>query len=79
MDRLFVEALGVTPGGEPIVSAVIDLAHSLGLQVVAEGVETAGQLEILRSLGCDLAQGFLFSRPLPATDIVTAFGLPLSA
>ena len=79
VDRLFVEALGVTPGGETIVSAVIDLAHSLGLQVVAEGVETAGQLEILRSLGCDLAQGFLFSRPLPATDIVTAFGLPLSA
>ena len=79
VDRLFVEALGVNAEGEEIVSAVINLAHALGLEVVAEGVETAEQLQILRELGCDLAQGFLFSRPLPATEIVTAFGLPISA
>ena len=75
VDRSFVEALGVSVEGEEIVSAVINLAHALGLKVVAEGVETTEQLEILRSLRCDLAQGFLFSRPLPATEIVTAFGL----
>jgi diguanylate cyclase (GGDEF)-like protein/PAS domain S-box-containing protein len=79
IDQSFVETLGVDAGGDEIVSAVIDLAHALGLQVVAEGVETTGQLQILRSLGCDLAQGFLFSRPLPAADIGSAFGLPMSA
>jgi EAL domain-containing protein (putative c-di-GMP-specific phosphodiesterase class I) len=79
VDRQFVQALGVNAEGEEIVSAVIGLAHALGLQVVAEGVETTEQLRILRSLDCDLAQGYLFSRPLPATEIVTAFGLPISA
>ncbi len=79
VDRLFVEALGVNAEAEEIVSAVINLAHALGLTVVAEGVETSEQLRILRSLECDLAQGFLFSRPRPATEIVAAFGLPVSA
>ena len=79
VDRSFVETLGVHAGGEEIVSAVINLAHALGLKVVAEGVETAEQLEILRSLRCDFAQGFLFARPLPATDIVASFGLPQTA
>jgi diguanylate cyclase (GGDEF)-like protein/PAS domain S-box-containing protein len=79
VDRSFVEELGVSSEGETIVAAVIKLAHALGLKVVAEGVETSGQLEILRSLQCDLAQGYLFSRPLPAAEIVTSFGLPVSA
>jgi diguanylate cyclase (GGDEF)-like protein len=79
VDRMFVETLGSNAESEEIVSAVINLAHALGLQVVAEGVETTQQLQILRSLGCDLAQGFLFSRPLPAAEVVTAFGLPISA
>jgi diguanylate cyclase (GGDEF)-like protein/PAS domain S-box-containing protein len=79
IDQSFVETLGSESGGDEIVSAVIDLAHALGLKVVAEGVESTSQLQILRSLGCDLAQGFLFSRPLPAEDIGSAFGLPMSA
>jgi diguanylate cyclase (GGDEF)-like protein len=79
VDQSFVEALGVNAEGEAIVCAVINLAHALGLKVVAEGVETTEQLEILRSFRCDMAQGFLFSRPLPAAEIVTAFGLPRSA
>ena len=79
VDRLFVEALGVSAEGEEIVSAVINLAHALGLEVVAEGVETPEQLQILGGLECDLAQGFLFSKPLPAAEIVTAFGLSISA
>jgi diguanylate cyclase (GGDEF)-like protein len=79
VDRSFVADLGISAEAEKIVAAVIKLAHALGLKVVAEGVETTGQLDVLRSLECDLAQGFLFSRPLPASEIVTSFGLPVSA
>jgi diguanylate cyclase (GGDEF)-like protein len=79
VDRSFVEELGVNSDSEQIVSAVINLAHALGLKVVAEGVETREQLAILRSFRCDLAQGYLFSEPLPAADIVASFGLPISA
>ncbi len=79
VDRSFVEELGVSVEGEEIVSAVINLAHALGLKVVAEGVETTLQLEVLQAFECDLAQGYLFSKPLPASEIVASFGLPLSA
>ena len=79
VDRFFIEQLGIGPDSEQIVSSVIDLAHALGLKVVAEGVETVNQLEILRSLGCDLAQGFLFSVPKPADEIAASFPLPMSA
>jgi EAL domain-containing protein (putative c-di-GMP-specific phosphodiesterase class I) len=79
IDRFFIERLGVGPQSEQIVSSVIDLAHALGLKVVAEGVETVDQLEVLRSLGCDLAQGFLFSVPKPAEEIAASFPMPMSA
>jgi diguanylate cyclase (GGDEF)-like protein len=78
VDRMFVEQLGMGSGGDEIVSAVIQLAHALGLEVVAEGVETEQQLAVLRSLACDFAQGFLFSRPVPAGELRTLFGLQLS-
>lgn len=73
IDKSFVDDLGIDPGGTEIVGAIVNLAHSLGMQVIAEGVETELQLEQLRLLSCDLAQGFLFSRPVPASDI---FGAP---
>jgi diguanylate cyclase (GGDEF)-like protein/PAS domain S-box-containing protein len=79
VDRSFIEQLGMRRESEQIVSSVIGLAHGLGLEVVAEGVETVPQLEILRSLGCDLAQGFLFSVPKPADQIAATFPLPMSA
>jgi diguanylate cyclase (GGDEF)-like protein/PAS domain S-box-containing protein len=79
VDRSFVEGLGVSAEGDEIVSAIINLAHALGLEVVAEGVETATQLDVLRSLRCDFAQGFLFSRPMPATEVVAAFGSAVGA
>ncbi len=69
IDRSFVGSLGVDVKGEVIVGATIELAHSLGLRVVAEGVETHSQVEALRFFGCELAQGFLFSRPRPAEDL----------
>ena len=77
VDRMFVQELGQDGGGDEIVSAVITLAHALGLEVVAEGVETTQQLEILRSFECDFAQGFLFSRPVPASELRTLFGMCL--
>jgi diguanylate cyclase (GGDEF)-like protein len=64
----FVDGLGSDPEERPIVGAVVDLAHALGLSVVAEGVETDTQLAQLRELGCDGAQGFLFGRPLPEQE-----------
>ncbi len=79
VDRMFIEVLGGGPEGEEIVSAVISLAHALGLKVVAEGVETVEQLIVLRALRCDFAQGYLFSRPLPAEELGAGFGLLRSA
>ena len=64
VDRSFVAGLGSNDGDTAIVTGTIALAHSLGLRVVAEGVETEGQLERLRLLRCDLAQGYHFSEPV---------------
>jgi diguanylate cyclase len=66
IDRSFVEAMMSDRDTATIVAAVIGLARRLGIDVVAEGIETAGQLEMLRSFECPFAQGYLFSRPLPA-------------
>jgi diguanylate cyclase (GGDEF)-like protein/PAS domain S-box-containing protein len=66
IDHSFVGGLGEYPGAKMLVSAIISLAHALGLKVIAEGVETEEQLERLRGMGCDLAQGHLFSEPLSA-------------
>jgi EAL domain-containing protein (putative c-di-GMP-specific phosphodiesterase class I) len=63
VDRSFIEELDEDNGDSAIVTAIITLAHTLGLTAVAEGVETAGQLARLRELGCDRAQGFHMARP----------------
>jgi EAL domain-containing protein (putative c-di-GMP-specific phosphodiesterase class I) len=52
-----------------IVRSTIELGHQLGLAVVAEGVEDAPTLELLESLGCDMAQGYLLGRPMPAAEV----------
>jgi diguanylate cyclase (GGDEF)-like protein/PAS domain S-box-containing protein len=70
IDRSFVDGLGRGAEDEGIVAAVIDLAANLGLRSIAEGVETAVQLDRLREFGCDQAQGYLFSRPLPPSEVV---------
>ena len=67
VDRSFVSGLGTDRGSGEITAAVISLAHSLKLDVVAEGVENETQLEILRSQGCNKVQGYLFSPPIPAS------------
>ena len=66
IDRTFTEELGESTEGNVIIEAIIRIAHALGLKVLTEGVEDAGQLARLRELGCDLAQGHHFSEPLPA-------------
>jgi len=63
IDRSFVHGLTVSEGEDAIVAAIIGLAHAIGLTVVAEGVETADQLDALKLLDCDHAQGFLLARP----------------
>jgi PAS domain S-box-containing protein len=65
IDRSFVQYLGITPQSSAVVTAIIALARSLGLRVVAEGVENLRQMEVLHRLGCTLMQGFLFQKALP--------------
>jgi diguanylate cyclase (GGDEF)-like protein len=70
IDRGFVAELG-SPITSAIVSAVIDLAHVLGMTVVAEGVETVDQVKRLAAMGCDACQGFFFAKPMKAADLRT--------
>jgi diguanylate cyclase (GGDEF)-like protein len=71
IDRSFVSAINVNRSGAPIVTALLSMAAALSLDVVAEGVETEAQSQFLRGAGCQLAQGFLFSRPIEASEVET--------
>ena len=73
IDQSFVRALSSCAEDTAIVKAVIHMAHALSLDTVAEGVETPEQLALLRDLGCDYAQGYLFSRPQPPDAIEATF------
>lgn len=66
IDRAFLRNIPYDSNNRAITAAIISMGHSLGLKVVAEGVETTAQLDFLRQQGCDEAQGFLFSKPVPA-------------
>ena len=68
IDRSFVSGIGDSESDEALTSAVVALANRLGLEVVAEGVETEAQARVLTELGCQELQGYLFSKPLPAED-----------
>jgi EAL domain-containing protein (putative c-di-GMP-specific phosphodiesterase class I) len=74
IDRSFVSAMTRTPGDRTIISTIISLAHVLKLFVIAEGVETETQRDLLKSLGCDRMQGYLVSRPMPAGDVAAMVG-----
>ena len=65
IDKSFVAGLGRDLGDKAIVRMIIDLAHTLGMKIVAEGVEDEEQAEQLERMGCDLGQGFYFAKPLP--------------
>ena len=69
IDRSFVAGLGLDSDDTTIVEAVVNLGHSFGIGVIAEGLETPLQLARLRALGCDRGQGYLFGRPRPASIV----------
>jgi diguanylate cyclase (GGDEF)-like protein/PAS domain S-box-containing protein len=69
IDRSFVTDMTANPTSEAIVRSILQLSHSLGCRVVAEGVETVEVLDALRRMGCDFAQGFYFSRAVPGADL----------
>jgi EAL domain-containing protein (putative c-di-GMP-specific phosphodiesterase class I) len=79
IDRSFVVDLTAAPEGSALVSTIIDLAHSLKLKVVAEGVETEEQSRLLRLMTCDEMQGFLVSKPLPADIFEARYLTPTTA
>lgn len=70
IDISFVRKLSKDPKTKNIVSAIIYLAHALGIETIAEGVETIEEFEILKSLGCDYFQGYLFYKPIPKEEFL---------
>jgi EAL domain-containing protein (putative c-di-GMP-specific phosphodiesterase class I) len=80
VDRAFVADLGADGARDAaIVEAIVGMARALGMRTTPEGVETAGQLERLRRIGCDFAQGFHLSRPLPAEALEALLGGALAS
>jgi EAL domain-containing protein (putative c-di-GMP-specific phosphodiesterase class I) len=73
IDKMFVNDIAEKEDAAEIISAMISMAHSLNLKVVAEGVETEDQLKLLRKLGCDQIQGYVYSRPLSADNATELF------
>ena len=69
IDRSFISKIADEGDDKAIVAAIIAMAHSLGLRVIAEGVETRSQLDVLQALNCDEIQGFYFSKPVPSSEI----------
>jgi EAL domain-containing protein (putative c-di-GMP-specific phosphodiesterase class I) len=73
IDKSFVADMHQNDAAHVVVQKTIEIGHELGLKVLAEGVETAEQLKFLRANGCDLAQGYFYSRPLPMPDLLNWF------
>jgi EAL domain-containing protein (putative c-di-GMP-specific phosphodiesterase class I) len=78
IDRSFVSGLGSSADDQAIVTAIIQLARALNIEVVAEGVETIEQLLHLRNSGCNLIQGYYFSKPKPKEEISEILSTPFS-
>jgi EAL domain-containing protein (putative c-di-GMP-specific phosphodiesterase class I) len=69
IDRSFIQDIHINPANDAIVRSMIELGHQLELTVVAEGVETKGELGVVLANGCDLVQGYLYARPMPLDEL----------
>ncbi|MBT3136686.1 bifunctional diguanylate cyclase/phosphodiesterase [Alteromonas sp. ALT199] len=69
IDRIFINTLGIEESDDSLVSAIINIAESLGMKTVAEGIENKAALDKLKSMGCNLGQGYYWSKPVPASEI----------
>jgi EAL domain-containing protein (putative c-di-GMP-specific phosphodiesterase class I) len=79
IDSRFVKDFNETREGVALVSAIVGMAHGLGIRVIAEGVETTNSLSLLKQLGCDEVQGYVVSPPLPAREALALAELPVGA
>jgi diguanylate cyclase (GGDEF)-like protein len=79
IDRQFITGIDTDPSARAVVKAIVEVTHALGMESLAEGVETREQLDVLGELGCDVAQGFLLARPAPAEDLVDRLWSPFVA
>lgn len=79
IDRSFLEEVPVNPASATLAETIITMAHALGKEVVAEGVETEEQMQFLREHGCDIAQGFYLARPMPAAQVTELLQIRLGA
>lgn len=68
IDQSFIRDMGTHPSDPAIIRAIVTLAQSLGISVIAEGVETTDQRDALRDIGCSMYQGYLYGRPLPVDE-----------
>jgi EAL domain-containing protein (putative c-di-GMP-specific phosphodiesterase class I) len=73
IDRSFVQSIETNAGNRSIIKAIVDLANSLGMKTVAEGVETQEQLRHLVEIGCHKAQGYLFGKPMPLAQAIANY------
>jgi EAL domain-containing protein (putative c-di-GMP-specific phosphodiesterase class I) len=76
VDQSFVQGIASEPGKRSIIGAIVDMAHALGITVLAEGIETEPQLTFLREHDCEMGQGYLFHRPLALDDFEKLIAVP---
>ena len=79
IDRAFVADLSSLSGAAAVVQTIISMAEKLGMSTIAEGVETQHQADLLKEVGCTVAQGYLYAKPMPASDFIEfASAVPFS-
>jgi len=71
IDKSFIDDIPIEQADQAIVQAIVSMSHAVGMEVVAEGVETKAQVEYLKAVGCDYIQGYYYSKPFPITELIT--------